>query len=227
MAAHEWRQPLGALQFGVSLLARANLDRSRTQRTVEALQRNVNHLVDLTHKLETVARIRQSGDSPVIQEVEASTIIGEAARQLREMADARAVDMRVAEGLPRLTVDVGRLELTFVNLLSNAIKYSDPAKPSRYVEVTGSNGDGHCRLVVRDNGIGIPKDALSSIFQRFTRAHEGREAVGHVGGIGLGLSIVDDCVRELGGTIEVESAEGVGTAFAITLPIHPLQSDIE
>src|SRR5262249_11697474 len=186
MAAHEWRQPLGALQFGVSLLAQANLDPSRTQRTVEALQRTVNHLVDLTHKLETVARIRHSDDSPVIQEVDASTIIGEAARQLREMAEARAVEMRVAEGLPRLTIDVGRLELTFVNLLSNAIKYSDPAKPTRYVEVTGGAEDGRCRLVVRDNGIGIPEHSLSSIFQRFTRAHEERDDMPHVGGIGLG-----------------------------------------
>jgi len=226
MAAHEWRQPLGALQFGVSLLAQANPDPARTQRTAEALQRNVNHLVELTHKLEAVARMRGSGDSPVIQEVDASTIIGEAARQLREMAEARAVEMRVAEGLPRLTIDVGRLELTFVNLLSNAIKYSDPAKPTRYVEVTGGGEEGgRCRLVVRDNGIGIPAHALSSIFQRFTRAHDRRDDVQHVGGIGLGLSIVDDCVRALGATIEVESAEGAGTAFVLTVPIHPLRSE--
>jgi signal transduction histidine kinase len=75
-----------------------------------------------------------------------------------------------------LTVDVGRLELVFVNLLSNAIKYCDPAKPVRYVEVTGQEKDGDRRLiVVRDNGLGIPQEALASIFRRFTRVHPQRE----------------------------------------------------
>lgn len=227
MAAHEWRQPLGALQFGVSLLAQANLDPSRTQRTLEALQRNVSHLIELTHKLESVARMRHSDDSPVIQEVDAATVVGEAARQLREMADARGVDIRVADGLPRLTVDVGRLELTFVNLLSNAIKYSDPAKPTRYVEVSGGEDQqGGCRITVRDNGIGIPEHSLSSIFQRFTRAHERRADVRHVDGLGLGLSIVEDCIQALGGTIEVESVEGTGTIFVLTLPMQPTRAEV-
>jgi signal transduction histidine kinase len=222
MAAHEWRQPLGALQFGVALLAEADLDESRARRTVEALQRNVNHLVDLTHKLESVARIRHSGDSPEIQEVEASTVIREAARQLREMADARGVEIRVTDALPRLVVDVGRLELTFVNLLSNAIKYSDPAKPERFVEVSGGIHDRQlCRLVVRDNGVGIPEDSLSSIFRRFTRAHGQRDDASHVPGIGLGLSIAEDCVQALGGTIDVQSKEGIGTEFVVTVPLQP------
>jgi signal transduction histidine kinase len=226
MAAHEWRQPLGALQFGVSLLTQASLDPPRKQRTLEALQRNVSHLIELTHKLESVARVRQSDDSPVVQEVDASTVIAEAARQLREMADARGVDIRIADGLPRVTVDVGRLELTFVNLISNAIKYSDPAKPTRYVEITGGEDpQRRCRIIVRDNGIGIAEDALPSIFHRFTRAHERRTDVRHVGGIGLGLSIVEDCMHALGGTIEVESAEGAGTTFVLTLPIQPLRAE--
>jgi signal transduction histidine kinase len=78
-----------------------------------------------------------------------------------------------------------------------------------------------CVLEVRDNGIGIPSDALVAIFQRFTRAHTDRDDVAHVSGVGLGLSIVDDCVRAMGGHIEVRSTEGEGTAFAVTLPLSP------
>src|SRR6478672_11472084 len=162
MAAHEWRQPLGALQFGVSLLGQANLDSGRTQRTLENAERNVRHLIELTHKPETVARMRAGADNAAMQEVTSGLVAAEAARQLREMADARGVEIRVLEGLPSLTVDVGRLELTFVNLLSNAIKYSDDTKPVRWVEVSGGEDESHrCRLVVRDNGIGIPEDAVS------------------------------------------------------------------
>jgi signal transduction histidine kinase len=222
MAAHEWRQPLGTLQFGVTLLAEAKLDPARTRRTLETVARNVRHLIDLTQKLETVARMHHDGDNPVVQEVSSGTVAAEAARQLREMADARGVEIRVLDALPTLTIDVGRLELTFVNLLSNAIKYSDDAKPVRWVEISGrDSADGWCQIAVRDNGLGIPPDSLVKIFERFTRAHPQRDDVAHVGGLGLGLSIVEDCVGAMHGRIEVESAEGVGTTFVLMLPRTP------
>jgi signal transduction histidine kinase len=74
---------------------------------------------------------------------------------------------------------------------------------------------------VRDNCLGIPPDSVSKIFERFTRAHPQRDDVVHVGGLGLGLSIVEDCVGAMHGRIEVESAEGVGTTFVLTLPRTP------
>ena len=220
MAAHEWRQPLGALQFGVSLLRRPEFPEERRDRALEVIERNVARLINLTHTLETVARMRQDTDSPVVQQVSAATVAGEAARQLREMADARGVEIRVDESLPTVTADVGRLELTFLNLLSNGIKYSDPAKSERYVEVSADgSAPGHCRILVRDNGIGIPAAALETIFARFTRAHGEREDLRGVDGIGLGLSIVEDCVRAMGGRVDVESREGAGTLFTLTLPL--------
>jgi signal transduction histidine kinase len=223
MAAHEWRQPLGALQFGVRVLRSSGLDRTGTDRTLAAVERSVQHLVELTHKLEAVARMQDTSDNPLIQQVPASTIAHEAARQLREMADAAGVEIRVSNTLPVLTIDVGRLELVFVNLMSNAVKYADPAKVIRYVEVTGrSDDDGWCRLEVRDNGVGIPQDALASIFQRFTRAHADRDGFAHVSGVGLGLAIVEDCVRGVGGRIHVQSSEGEGTLFVLALPMAPV-----
>ena len=222
MAAHEWRQPLSALQFGISLLVDSELDAARRRRTLETLGRNVAHLIDLTHKLEAVARMNNHTDNPVVQEISVTLVANEAARQLREMAQARRVEVRVDDALPTLTVDVGRLELALVNLLSNAIKYSDDSKPSRFVEVTGDTYDGGwCRIVVRDNGVGIPSEALGTIFQRFTRAHTRRDDLAHVPGMGLGLSIVDDCVRAMHGRIEVDSHEGVGTTFILNVPPKP------
>jgi signal transduction histidine kinase len=210
------------LQFGVSLLGQADLDPGRTRRTLDAVERSVRHLIDLTHKLETVARIHNEGDNPVTQEVSSGTVLAEAARQLREMADARGVEIRLLDALPTLTIDVGRLELTFVNLLSNAIKYSDEGKPVRWIEISGlESADGWCQIAVRDNGLGIPADSVDRIFERFTRAHAQRDDVVHVGGLGLGLSIVEDCVGAMHGRIEVESSEGVGTTFVLTLPRTP------
>lgn len=222
MAAHEWRQPLNALQLGVSLLTRMRLDRTGRRQTLEAVQRSAARLVELTHKLEFVARVRNSADNLVVQEISASPIVEEAARQLRDMATDRAVEIRIAADLPDLTIDVGRLELIFVNLLSNAIKYSDPDKPVRYVNISGHRTEeGQCVFTVRDNGIGIPKDSLPTIFQRFTRAHAHREEGVYLGGIGLGLSIVAECVKAIGGEVDVQSTEGEGTTFVVTLPASP------
>jgi signal transduction histidine kinase len=219
MAAHEWRQPLGVLQFGVGVLRRPGVDPQVMDRTLASVERSVQHLVDLTRKLEAMARVRSSDDNAVVQTVPVATIAQEAARQLREMADAREVRITVAEDMPTLTVDVGRLELAFVNLLSNAIKYSDPDKAERHVEVAGAvDDDGSARIEVRDNGIGIPDAALTTIFERFTRAHPDHADLMHVGGIGLGLSIVADCVRAMRGRIDVRSVEGDGSTFIITLP---------
>jgi len=220
MAAHEWRQPLGALQFGVKLLKVEGLDQARAHRTLEIVERSVDQLVVLTQKLETIARMNDAGDNPIDQEVSVATVANEAARQVREMADARSVEIRVSDALPTVTVDVGRLELTLVNLLSNGIKYSDAAKPERYVEITGGEtGDDLCRIMVSDNGVGIPAASLQTIFHRFTRAHDDRDDLKHVGGMGLGLSIVEDSVQAMHGHIEVVSTEGVGTTFVLTLPV--------
>jgi signal transduction histidine kinase len=219
MAAHEWRQPLGALQFGVRLLRERQAAAPRDEHTLTVLERNVQFLVELTRKLESIARVRSTSDNAVLQAVSIATVAQEAARQLREMAGARGVDVRVADTPATAVVDVGRLELAFVNLVSNAIKYSDPAKTERYVEiVAGAPEDSWLHIRVADNGVGIPRAALSKIFDRFTRAHADNPATTQVGGIGLGLSIVEDCVRAMGGFIVVESEEGRGTTFTLRLP---------
>src|SRR5262245_9316103 len=101
MAAHEWREPLSALHIGTTLLGQEGLDPARARGTIEVLQRNVAHLIDLTRKLEAVARMEPSHDNAVVQEIDVSTIVEEAVRQLREMAEARGA---VASGVVPVVV---------------------------------------------------------------------------------------------------------------------------
>jgi signal transduction histidine kinase len=219
MATHEWRQPLAPISTAVSLLRLPELHPTQRAQTVELIARNVTSLVEMTYKLERLARLDGETDNPSMQAVSLSVVAHEAGRQLREMADARGVQLRIADDLPAAIVDVGRLELALVNLLSNAIKYCDPDKDVRFVEVTspGRTAEG-CALVIRDNGVGIPQRRIAKIFERFTRAHADRAEFESISGVGLGLAIVDDCVSALKGTVTVESEEGVGTTFVLTLP---------
>jgi signal transduction histidine kinase len=219
MATHEWRQPLAPITTAVSLLRSPALTDAQRAQTVDLIARNVTSLVEMTYKLERLARVDGDADNASLQEVSLAGVAAEAARQLREMADARGVRLLIADDMPSTTIDVGRLELALVNLLSNAIKYSDPAKAQRVVEISARRlQDDTCEIVVRDNGLGIPANRITRIFRRFTRAHADRAELDAVSGVGLGLAIVDDCVTAMNGTITVESTEGVGTVFCMTLP---------
>ncbi|MBI3048159.1 MAG: sensor histidine kinase [Acidobacteria bacterium] len=143
--------------------------------------------------------------------------------QLREMGEARGVDVRVAGPLPAIEIDVARLELVLVNLVSNAIKYSDPDKPQRIVEIgrVPDDSDRICTLSVRDNGIGIAETDLRSIFARFYRGRPQRDRELGTSGLGLGLAIAAECVDALKGDIRVESTLGEGTTFFLELPVSP------
>jgi signal transduction histidine kinase len=219
MATHEWRQPLAPIMSAVSVLRIANLTPAQQGQMVDMIARNAASLVEMTTKLERLARLDGEVDHASVQEVSLTVVAREAARQVREMADARTVEIRIAEDMPAAVVDVGRLELALVNLLSNAIKYSDESKPERFVEVTAASlDDGGLELRVRDNGIGIPASRIDQVFRRFTRAHLDRPELESISGVGLGLAIVDDCVAAMKGSIAIESVEGAGTTFVLTLP---------
>jgi signal transduction histidine kinase len=222
LATHEWRQPLAPISTAVSLLRSPMLTGEQRAQIVEMIARNLASLVDMTYKLERVARVDGDADTISLQDVSLAAVAAEAVRQLREMADARGVEVLLADEMPSLTVDVGRLELAIVNLISNAIKYADSAKARRVVEITArENDNGMCEILIADNGIGIPAGRIGSIFRRFTRAHADLPEFDAVSGVGLGLAIVDDCVRALNGTITVESVEGEGTRFCLAIPLRP------
>ena len=222
MATHEWRQPLGSLQVALALLRDAQDSPALTVRTLDVMQRNLAHLIDLTSKIESIARMRGDSDGPSAQEVSVTAVAEEAARQLREMADARGVEIRIDTDLPVVVVDVGRLEMVFVNLLSNALKYADPDKATRFVEIlNGGSTEDEVSILVRDNALGIPAARLGAIFQRFSRAHLDRPDAQRVPGLGLGLAIVEDCIRAMDGRIAVQSQERAGTTFILSLPKQP------
>jgi signal transduction histidine kinase len=225
---HELRNVLGTLQFAAALLGNDDkaLDASARQRVVATVRRNTERALQIVRSLERLPRTGLSpAEKPTEQVVELRELVGEVLRQLEEMAQARGVELRVTGDFPLLWVDTSRLELVLVNLISNAIKYSDPSKPHRFVEIAGRDGDGVCEIRVIDNGLGIPQDALKTIFERFARAHTHLDEHLGVEGSGLGLAIADECARALGAEITVESQEGVGTSFTVRLPKRAPEAD--
>ncbi len=105
------------------------------------------------------------------------------------------------------------------NLLSNAVKYSDPDKQQREVWITRrDHPDGSMELTVKDNGLGIPADQLQKVLELRVRAHAQLDNEHDVSGEGLGLYLVDEAMRELGGTVVLQSEPGKGTSVQLVFP---------
>ena len=229
MVSHELRQPLGTLTYALPLLRLevSRGDTARSEHFLGVMERNVRRLAQRMEQLEALSRLRsRQPDAPDVQRVEVSAVAWEVARQLREMANARAVEIHISDALPAIIVDMARLELILINLVSNAIKYSDPDKRQRFVRVeAASTSDSRFAcIVVRDNGLGIPESNQGTVFQRFVRAHADRDEGLNVRGSGLGLAIAAECAEAVGGSIRVESAVGVGTSFFVSVPREPSPS---
>jgi len=123
-----------------------------------------------------------------------------------------------AESLPRVSADEDKFGQILTNLISNAIKYS-PDGGTIAIEAKESIEQKHNFVVisVADEGIGIPKDQIDKLFQRFERI-EGKETQ-QIKGTGIGLSLVKHLVELQKGKIGVESKEGIGSKFSFSLPV--------
>jgi signal transduction histidine kinase len=110
--------------------------------------------------------------------------------------------------------DESRVRQILFNLVSNAVRFSHAGGR---IELKGERRNGWVVYTVRDNGIGIPEDVMPTVFDRF----EGHAPAGRRRGAGLGLAIVKSLVELHGGSIEITSAEGKGTAVVVSLPEAP------
>jgi signal transduction histidine kinase len=216
MVSHELRQPIGALQFALKL-ADTTADAEDRARYRQVVERNLLLLNSMIDRLAAISRLA-APDAAHIQNLELGYIAREVARQLRDMAEARGVEIRVADGFPAITLDVAVLELILINLVSNAIKYSNPDVEHKLVEILAEDADDHCTIVVRDNGIGIAAERLPRVWEPAYRAHAQLDAALGADGYGLGLAIVRDCATDQNWKITVESVEGKGSIFRISIP---------
>jgi signal transduction histidine kinase len=220
---------MGTVHFGAQLLEQETvaLDSARRESIIASIGRSSQRAIKIIRSFERLPRSGIMSDSPSEQLVELGELVQEVFRQLREMADARGVELRVGSEFPTLYLDSGALELILINLVSNAIKYADTDKSAPYVVIRSQDRDDCFELVVEDNGLGIPAAAVEKVFERFTRAHAEMDGQLGVDGTGLGLSIVEECVKALGGEISLSSKEAEGTAFTILVPkkLPPIAGD--
>jgi signal transduction histidine kinase len=216
---HELRNRIGACMGAGQLLELPDLSDAKRQQLAGVVVRNADGMRIVMDNLLALTRV--DGESRHQRHVHLPQAAAEAIRQLREMARANGVDIRVADSLPDVEVSAAVVELCLANFISNGIKYADPAKSKRWVEIRGrvvTDDQGAPReavVEVRDNGLGVPEGERPHLFERFFRANG--QSTGQIEGTGLGLSIVRDAVHTLGGRAWAEFPED-GSLFAFAIP---------
>ncbi len=137
-------------------------------------------------------------------------------RRVRPLARQKDIELTmVSEREITAQVDEVKMTMVFTNLIENAVKYN---REHGSVHVTLNSDHRNFTFTVEDTGVGIPQESLDRIFERFYRVDKSRSR--EIGGTGLGLSITRSAVLLHKGTIEVESEEGVGTRFIVTIPLR-------
>jgi PAS domain S-box-containing protein len=217
MVSHELRTPLNAILGWTELMLKKREDDALTARGLEIVARNTRLQTQLIADLLDISRIVSGKLRLDMQSVQLASIVEGAIETVEHAADAKGIviDRQVDTSIGPMAGDPARLQQVVWNLLSNALKFTPQGGRVRVLlRRVGS----HAEIVVEDNGAGIRPDFLPHVFDRFQQADGSRAR--RFGGLGLGLSIVQNLVQFHGGTVRAESdGDGHGSVFTIAFPL--------
>ena len=214
--SHELRNPLAPMRSALDVF-KLKYGNVSDERLMQAFERQLGHLTRLVDDLMDVSRITQNRMQLRRGPVELGPLVRGAAQDMAATMAAARHTLRLALPEAPLVVDgdATRLAQVVINLLANAAKYTPDGG---LIEVELFCADDHAALRVRDNGIGIPADALGAVFNMFAQLEPALDRAR--GGLGIGLALARGIVDLHGGEILVESAgPGLGSAFTLRLPL--------
>ena len=216
--SHELRTPLSILRGYIeTLLDNPKTSREEFSRILGVMERHSKRLDLLAEDLLTLAQLESANPDLQLGKVDLSRFFGEIIRDWEKKLANKHLNMivDVAPELPSICADRARLQEALYNLLDNAVKYSCEHGEIR---LHARQRDQQVVLSVGDNGIGISKEDLPRVFERFYRVDKARTAE-NIRGTGLGLAIVKHIAQLHGGHVEAESELGKGTTIRMVLPI--------
>ncbi len=216
--SHELRTPVASIKaISDSLIyGEAAGDPAVSKNFLEQLDSQVSALTQLIEDLLSLSRLESKETALRIEEFDLSGLLEEALAGKRDLAKESGVELKLDESSQtgRIRADRTLIMAALLNLLDNAIKYN---KTGGTVTVKAALLVDRFTVSVADTGIGIPKEDLSRIFERFYRVDPARSK--ERGGTGLGTSIVKHVAELHGGWVEVDSVRGQGSTFTINIPI--------
>lgn len=213
--SHELKTPIFNIQGYISTLIEGGIeDPSINRKYLERTEKSVERMITIIQDLESISRIESGEMALDLENFDLGNLAQDIIESQEMKASKRGIRLRVRENLNVVKVyaDKDRIRQVLTNLVVNSIKYG---KEYGETEIRLFDMEDHVLVEVSDNGIGIAKEHLPRLFERFYRVDKGRSR--EQGGTGLGLAIVKHILEAHGQTINVRSSEGVGSTFSFTL----------
>jgi PAS domain S-box-containing protein len=217
MFAHELRNPLSAILGWVKLLKEHRLDEQRAAHALTIIEANAEAQSRLIEDVFDLARIRSGNLRLDARPMALDAAVRESVDSMRPAALAKQISLETKFPEEPITIlgDWGRIEQIVTNILSNAVKFT---QAGGHILVTLEKVEAGARVTVADNGPGISPSLFPHLFERYAQADK-RSTRGK-SGLGLGLPLVHELVKQHGGSVTAESArEGLGATFVILLPL--------
>ncbi|ALC17774.1 signal transduction histidine kinase [Desulfuromonas soudanensis] len=211
--SHEMRTPLTAMLGFTEFLLEHEVDRDRQRDYLQTVHKETERLSELIGNFLDLQRLQADLNHYSFEPFDVAQLLGEAAHLFSVASKEHSVALELPPEPIRARGDYNRLLQVLKNLLGNAIKYSPGGGT---IHLGAEEEEDRVRIWVRDDGMGIPQQALDKIFTKFYRVDDSVRRM--PGGVGLGLALAREVLRAHGGRIWAESALGKGSAFYFTLP---------
>lgn len=208
--SHTMRGPLKSISGLIKLLQNQQASED-PHKHLELIQKTVNKMETMLNDLEQF--LVNSRRDLVIEPVSMSKTID--AILARYNKDSERLRIRFSKNIVQtvpLFTDLERLNLILVQLVWNALVFSDPGKTDKYIDIFVRVNENGCHIKILDNGIGMSSEIQKNIFQLFFRGAQQSQ------GAGIGLYVVNEVLRKMGGSITVNSEEGCGSSFFVWIP---------
>lgn len=212
-ASHELKTPLTTLKGLSELLLDFDLSEAQRRELLQDLHGQADRMERLIGDILAVSRIDSGRVSVDFSRVDVASVVQHVCDEVGPMLNGRSLKCRLPENLPAVMGEARKLHQILVNLVTNAIKYSEPGTQ---ITLSARGDRSAVRFEVLDQGVGIRKEHMPRLFEKFYRADD--PAVRRTAGTGLGLYIVRSLVTMLGGQVHVRSRHGKGTVVIVTLP---------
>jgi two-component system phosphate regulon sensor histidine kinase PhoR len=218
---HEFKTPISTISLAAQMLSdkSVNKDAGTYERLGDVINNETRRLRFQVEKVLQMSLFDHNNIALKLQELDANELIDNVVQtfSLKVTQNGGTLDTRLEAFNPFVNVDEMHFTNIIFNLLDNAVKYKRDDAPLHLEVSTRNQGEDYIIITIKDNGIGMQKDDLKRIFDKFYRVHTGNTH--NVKGFGLGLAYVKKMIDLHHGTIKVSSEVGQGTKFMITLPI--------
>ena len=215
---HEFKTPLATISLAVDALKNEKVinDRSKTEYFTGIIKEENKRMNKQVEAILQAALLDNESIKLDLKKVHVNDLITNAINNIELQIQEKQGKLQLKLGATKDAILIDEVHFTNLvsNLLDNAVKYS---KDNLFIKFTTQNVGEQFRIRIEDNGIGMNKETLSRIFEKFYRAHTGN--IHNVKGFGLGLSYVKTMVDAHRGTIKAESTLGKGTTFILTFPL--------